>query len=758
MRKWVIAGGCLFCLATAAGGFSWLGERRVLLAAAMAALLAMAVLRSGAARRQTLVAACLVLGLLNGQRMIDPRDRLVVAEQQPAALVGIVVPGSWQNAGDGVRFTLETTGGRRGLVRVFWRNGTPQDERRLLGAHVMAQGVLRPMKYFHNPGLLDWEWRRWRQGEAGTLAIKAAPAILPGGEAPAWRAWLWERRQALKQEIARAMPPADAALLENMLFGGYGGLDPELVRDFTRTGLVHILSVSGSHVALLAAAGGWLCRQAGLAVRSSALLLGVLMWGYVFFCGLVVPAVRAALMGSLVLIGNLLGRGPDAVLGLTLLAAVFLGADPSLAVDVSFLLSFGSTAGLLLLAPAVAERLKAWPRLVSLPLAVAIGAQLAVLPLSLAFSHLLSLASLTANLLFTPLAEGAMVVALTGLLAPAGGRALLVLSSLLLGAANRGVAWLSGHPFAVLPLRHVPWWAVALYYAGLLAGFYALTAEQEPQRRKACQWGAGVCLGAWLFCLLPAIDSGFAVYFLDVGQGNAAVVLTPGGKTIVIDAGSREAGDIGRRVVSPVLSGFGRRTVDLLLLTHGHEDHAGGAVALAADKPIGEVWFPANDYAPLLERLLIEHPPQRVRPVRGGETLALDGVTVDVLQAGGADDGTGGNEHSAFYLISYKGHRFLFTGDAPAQQECAAVQRNLPVEVLQVAHHGSDTSSDAAFLSACQPAWAVISVGRDNRFGHPSPAALERLNKQGCRILRTDRQGAISFEEQGDRLLVKTWR
>lgn len=756
MRKWVIAGCGCFCLATAAGGVVWLGGRLAFLAAALTVLLSVVIFRTGVARRQALVGACLVLGLLNGQRMVDPRERLMVAEPQPAALQGVVVPGSWQNADDGVRFTLATNGGGHNLVRVVWRTGGPQAERRLVGAHVVVQGELRPARYWHNPGLLDWEWLRWRQGESGTLTIKLAPQVLPGGAAPVWRGWLWDQRQALKRALAQAMPPADAALLENMLFGGYGGLDAELVRDFTRTGLVHILSVSGSHVALVAAAGGWMCRQAGLAVRSSAVALALLLWGYVFFCGLVVPAVRAALMGTLVLIGNLLGRSPDAVLGLSLLAALFLSVEPRLAVDVSFLLSFGSTAGLLLVAPVVVERLNPWPRLLALPLAVVIGAQVAVLPLSLAFSHLLSTSALAANLLFAPLAELAMVTALAGLLLPGVGRILLVLASLLLGGAQRGVAWLSGHPFAVLPLCHATWWAVGLYYTGLLAGGYALSLA--PSRRKTwCRWGALICLAGWLICVLPVRPSGFAVYFLDVGQGNAAVVLTPGGKTIVVDAGSRENGDAGRRVVSPVLSGFGRRSVDLLLLTHGHDDHAGGALALAADKPVGEVWFPASDYAPLIEQLLIEHPPQRVRPVRGGETLVLDGVTVEVLYAG-ADGAADENEQSAFYVITYKGRRFLFTGDAPAEQEVAAVGRGLPVDVLQVAHHGSDTSSDAAFLAVCRPAWAVISVGRGNRFGHPAPAALARLANQGCRILRTDRQGAVAFEERGGQLQVSTYR
>ena len=522
------------------------------------------------------------------------------------------------------------------------------------------------------------------------------------------------------------------------------------------TGIVHILSVSGSHVALVAAAGGWLCRQAGLAVRSSAIVLSLLIWGYVFFSGLVVPAIRSALMGSFVLIGNILERPPDSIVGLTLLASLFLAVTPSLAVDMSFLLSFGSTAGLLLLAPRVAERLSAWPSFLALPLAVALGSQLAVTPLILAFSHQLPLSSLAANLFFTPMAELAMTVALAGLLLPVVGQGLLVTASLLLGGVERGLAWLSCHPFAALPVRQAPWWSAIFYYLALISCFYMPRSEKRklyPRRLLML-----LAFGAWLLCLSPLWLPRFAVYFLDVGQGNAAAVLTPHGHVIVIDSGSREAGDTGRRVVSPVLSGFGVYQVDLLLLTHGHDDHAGGAVAVAADHPVKAVWFPADDFSPAIEQLLIKQPPHAVSSVRGGERTLIDGVLVETLYVGRGTGDDNENEHSAFYLVTYDGKHFLFTGDAPAEQELMAMNSLMPVDVLQVAHHGSKTSSDAAFLAVCQPKNSVISVGENNRFGHPAPDTLLRLARQGSLVFRTDRQGAIGFEQRRGRWTVKTFR
>ena len=757
MRKNLLIGLGVFCLANLGGGIVWLAEKQIFLLAALGVLLASFAGRPKE-RGLLFVVICLTLGLLNGQRMVDPNGRLIIVQKHPGALEGAVLPGSWQNTADGVSFTLAVTDGNRGQVRVFWKTGKPEDERRLSGGRVSAQGVLHPPRYFHNPGMLDWEWIRSRQNEAGTLSATSAPRLTSGGSPPVWRGWLWDVRQSFKQKLTAAMPAKDAALLENMLFGGYAGLDQDTVRDFTRTGLVHILSVSGSHVALVAATGGWLCKRAGLAVRSSAVILGVLVWSYVLFSGLVVPAVRSALMGSLVLVGNVLGRAPDSALGLVSLATLFLAVTPSLVIDMSFLLSFGSTAGLLVLAPVIADRLKSWPPIAALPLAVAVGSQLAVAPLLLAFSHQLPLASLAANLFFTPLAEAAMTVALVGLLTPFVGSLLLVAASLMLGAVTRGLAWLASHPLAAVPVHWAPLWSMTLYYVALFAFFYAAKADNEE--KSSCRWHcvAVISFSAWLTFLTPLFNPDFAVYFLDVGQGNAAMVLTPGGRTILIDSGSREMGDTGRRVVAPVLSGMGASNLDLLLLTHGHDDHAGGALSVAAEHPVLETWFPSNDFSPAIEQLLIVHPPAKTVRVTGGEKAVLDGVAIEVVYVDTVADGNNENEHSAFYLISYLGRRFLFTGDAPAEQELAAMRHLPSVAVLQVAHHGSNTSSDPAFLAACQPACAVISVGQDNRFGHPAPGVLKRLRKQGCSILRTDQNGAVGFEERDGQWQVKTFR
>ena len=757
MRKTLLIGLIVFCLATFAGGVVWLAEKRLfLLTATVVLLLAFTCRRVD--RGRIFIVICLTLGVLNGQRMVDPTGRLVVTQKHPVVLSGEVTAGTWQNTADGVNFTLTVHDEPRSQVRVFWRNGKPGDERRFAGGQVTVQGVLQPPRYFHNPGMLNWEWIRSRQGEAGSLSATSPPRLTPDGAPPVWRGLMWDWRQFFNHKLTTAMPASDAALLGNMLFGGYAGLDQDVVRDFTRTGLVHILSVSGSHVALVAAAGGWFCKRSGLAVRSSAVVLGTLIWAYVLFSGLVVPAVRSALMGSLVLAGNVLGRSPDSILGLVSLAAFFLAVTPSLVVDMSFLLSFGSTAGLLILAPIIAERLKAWPSLAALPLAVAIGAQIAVTPLILAFVHQLSLSSLAANLFFTPLAELAMTIALAGLLLPVAGSALLVTASLLIGVVTRGLAWLASHPLAAVSVHSAPLWTMSLYYFTLAACFYAVQAKPDKTNRRYWHCVGIVSFCAWIIFLTPLTAPDFAVYFLDVGQGNAAIVLTPGGKTILIDSGSREMGDTGRRVVAPVLSGMGVHKLDLLLLTHGHDDHAGGAVMVAVEHPIAETWFPVNDFSPPIEQLLVLHPPAKTLQVTGGEKTVLDGVTVQVVYVDMTADGNNENEHSAFYLISYLGRRFLFTGDAPAEQELASMRGLLRVTALQVAHHGSNTSSDPAFLAACQPEWAVISVGQGNRFGHPAPDALKRLGKQGCNILRTDQKGAVGFEERGGKWIVKTFR
>lgn len=257
-----------------------------------------------------------------------------------------------------------------------------------------------------------------------------------------------------------------------------------------------------------------------------------------------------------------------------------------------------------------------------------------------------------------------------------------------------------------------------------------------------------------------------AVHFIDVGQGDAALIVTPHGHAMLFDTGGTRDGafDIGARVDVPYLLHYGIREVDYIFLSHAHEDHTAGAGAILSRMPVRHVYTADEGTAAYARSMRLgDANPLLMKLSRAveGESFTLDGVTVDVLYAPAYDsvEHTTGNEVSNVYRVRYGNASFLFTGDLVKEHEEQMIAHgtDLHVAVLKVPHHGSDTSSCEDFVRAVNPLYAVYCVGADNSFGHPRPAVLERYEHMGARTLRTDRDGAIVFRTDGEHLSVSTF-
>ena len=250
-----------------------------------------------------------------------------------------------------------------------------------------------------------------------------------------------------------------------------------------------------------------------------------------------------------------------------------------------------------------------------------------------------------------------------------------------------------------------------------------------------------------------------------MGQGDAALVVTPQGRALLFDTGgTREGGfDVGARVAVPYLLHHGIREVAAVFLTHAHEDHAQGCGSILQKLPVGAVYTAGEGTAAYARSMgLSDASPllQKFHAAREGETMTVDGVKVEVLFAPPApEEGGTGNEVSNVYRVSYGRAQFLFTGDLVKEQEAKLVAsgRDIRASVLKVGHHGSATSSSPAFLEAVGPRYGVFCVGFENAFGHPKPEVLRRYEEQGIGILRTDREGAIVFETDGEKLWLHTY-
>lgn len=632
--------------------------------------------------------------------------------------------------------------------------------------------IAEPHNY-NNPGAYDFAAALKRQGiTARATIIGARLAITEKGD-DNWRDYITALRGNFKAAMQAVMSPEQAAILFGTLFGGYDDIPKTVVKDFATTGIVHILSVSGTHIALVAGVMLWLGQAVGAGRVTTAVAAGSAVLFYGLLAGFTPPVLRSAAMGIISLAAVALGREKDARTALAVSAFAMLVFTPGLLYDLSFQLSFAATAGLVLLYPSILKRLGTkLPVWLAAGLAVTLAAQLSVLPILSWYFNSLSLSSFAANIVLVPAFEAVVVAGLAGTLLaavwPVGGSVILACC----GVAISAIVFLTS-AFAALPgsAVYLPpfglavaavYYLLLLWYLGYKPSYMPDLASLLRRRRKIMvSLLAGIVASCLVYTYWPRP---VAVHFIDVGQGDAALVTTPHGRAILIDTGgaSAESGfDIGDRVVVPYLKHYGILSLDYLMLTHGHQDHAGGAASIAAAMPVKSVFLANEPHSAAVSSLIAVKSSKLFIPAYEGQRVVLDGVTLEVDHAavGSESKGRGGNEASTVIRVSYGGHSFLVTGDLTAAEEQSMVSKGLGhATVLKVAHHGAKSSTTQEFLQAVSPAFAVISAGYNNRYGHPHRETLQRLEASGVPYFRTDLQGAVVFRTDGLKLTVETFR
>jgi competence protein ComEC len=580
-------------------------------------------------------------------------------------------------------------------------------------------------------------------------AEAGAPA--PTDFASAWRARLVERLDTLYGPRAPVL--AALALAET------ADMDRDLREDFARSGTTHILSISGFHIAVVAGLVLALLRALRASRRTAALGAAAASWLYVAVIGFPDAAVRSALMLTVVAASRARGRPPARWGGLGAALLVLVALDPLRLTSAGFQLSFAGTAGLVGWAGPLRRWLRrAWPRWTpdALVDGVAAGtaATLATLPIVAWHFERVSIVGIPATLVATPCVVLALPGALASLAAdavhPAAGRFLaggvgLALDAFVWSArAAAAPAWAS---------VWVPRGWVSVGIVGALVGTHL--AHSLRGRGRSAVLAAGTLAGilAWPGLLALQARGTAEVLMVDVGQGDAVAVRTPRGRWLLVDAGPAWEGDPGASPVVRALRRRGVRRIEALVLTHPDLDHIGGAPAVLASFPVGEILDPGEPagkgaYVELLEDAARRGIPWR--RARAGDRRSWDGVDVRILNPGALgpppeEGDTDSNDVSVVLSVAFGGFDALLTGDAPTAVERALLAGVTPtLEVLKVGHHGSLTSTDPALLAHAHPALALVSVGRRNRYGHPAPQVLELLGSAGARVHRTDREGTLS--------------
>ncbi len=613
-----------------------------------------------------------------------------------------------------------------------------------------------------NPQGFDVELWLFEQGIAGTGSVRARPETPAVKLAEAVGHPVERLRQTVRDAIlARVADPAAAGVLAALAIGDQAAIERPGWDLFRITGVAHLMSISGLHITLFAwLVGGGVRRLWRLQPRwtlacpapTAARWLG---WaaaaGYALLAGWGVPAQRTVWMIGVVVLLRTAGlRWPlHAVL---LAAAVAVTAfDPWAMLQPGFWLSFGAVALLVASEPvqgAAAAVASGWRARLGQATRAGLRSQavatIGLAPLSLAFFQQISLVGFAANLLAIPLVTLLITpLTLLGVLLPP----LWNLAAALVQVLSVYLQWLASAPAVLWSAAAAPPWAVA---AGLLGALLAVL--PLPWRLRA------LALPLVLPLLAPPVErpaeGQFELLAADIGQGTAVLVRTRN-HLLLFDTGPQTSPDVdaGSRVLVPLLRARGEKRIDLLMLSHRDLDHVGGAAAVLAAVPVVAMSSSLTADNPLRTTVPGQTVPHTL--CNAGQSWDWDGVHFAVLQPQEEDHSRSLKPNALSCVLRVQdaaGRSALLTGDIEAPQEAALVQRHgaaLKSDVLLVPHHGSRTSSTAAFLDAVAPEVAVVQAAYRSRYGHPAPAVLQRYAERGIAVVRSDRCGAWTLPPGG---------
>ncbi len=680
--------------------------------------------------------AALFLGLLSAR--LQPAPALDHFEAGRPVEAVAWVEGDWREESGGASAPVRVDTLRQG-ARVWTAAPTARLELSGRAALPPRGSRLRVRGYFgRSPGLANAH-----PVEPGGYRLRVkSPLLLTVERRPSL---LVRTLTRLQQVVARPLAECAArhpgvAYAKGFLLGELEDVPENERRAFRRSGLAHLLAVSGMNVALVAAVAAALASFCGRSLRLS--IVGAAVLAHLALVGPVPSLLRATLMAGAALLGLALERRTLALQSLAIAATTMAAFDPSLVRDLGFCLSCSATFGLVVLAPALLDGWPARRNPVAVALAISWSAQAATLPWALAAFSYVSPAAPLLNLLAVPLAGLILVgalgwIALALLVPPAREVAALALD--LLATPFSWLPAIPAGPWLSVPLP--PSWVLGLAIA---VGAVAAASGPRPARRAI--------LLALLLTARPAdrLAHRSQVEFVvaDVGQGDGAL-LRRGGAAILIDGGGgaaqRRARDLGVQVWLPIFAARAISRLDVVVVTHGDRDHCGGLIDVANYVPIDEVWASPELRTVGCVAELLALSRARFRGLAAGDRVALEGISFEVLgpqrESAGKD-----NDRSLVLAVDAEGRRLLLTGDIERRAELELLSRSraaLRSDLLKVAHHGSGSSSSARFLDAVRPRLSVVSCGVGNPFGHPFPEVVARLTLAGGPTLRTDRSGQV---------------
>ncbi len=626
------------------------------------------------------------------------------------------------------------------------------------GRELTMKARLLEMEESGNPGQFDG--RSYYRSQGISYRAKGTALLEASGRTDYLRMGLRLLRQYFSDNLYRTAGDKSGGMLCAMVLGEKWEADGDMVSLYTDSGMGHLLAISGLHISL-AGMGVYrlLRKRLKCPYGPAAFGCAAMSFCYYLLTGEGTSAGRAFFMLTVYGIGQVLGRQYDLASAAALSALVMLIRRPLLLFQSGFLLSFGSVLALGLLYPLFLQA--ELPKLLS-PFFPGLSIQLLTLPAQVFFFYKIPVYSLFLNMAVLPLFTAGALLGMAGALL--GGVLPGILAVLLYPA--RWILWLYGFlgeaslrlPGAVWRTGRPEIWQLLLY--GLLLFLFV---------RRLGKRAAPFLLLGMLLCLMPVRYRGMELVFLDVGQGDCCFVRTPEGTTFFIDGGSSDQRSVGEYRLEPFLDVRAEGRVDFALVSHGDADHINGIGELIKAGRIGTLVLPRGREGKKGLAALKEQAEQAGIPVCslgcGERLLAGDAVFTCLWPEAPGGAGSGRldeNEASMVLWLSWKELDVLFTGDLEGDGEAEAAgyleayrrDSGRTADILKVPHHGSGKAASAAFLETVSPWYGVISCGKHNGYGHPAGETLERLAQAGCRVLRTDRGGAVTIRSDGKKLEV----
>lgn len=580
--------------------------------------------------------------------------------------------------------------------------------------------------------------------------------------------WILLLRQQAILGVTEMFPEQSGAFMNALLFGDRQQMTFEVEEQYQQFGLVHLLAISGSHIVLLMVIVYFILLRSGVTREIATVCLIFFIPIYMILAGASPSVMRASITGVLMLIAFMCSIRLSSLDALSITAICMLIFDPYLVFNIGFQFSFVGSFALLLSAPLLLE---SGNGVIRNSIYISLISQLVSTPILLYHFGYYSPYSIFLNILYVPFLSlivlpCSIIILICMPIIPFLAKSFANVLSIGLNLSNDFLSYCESLPFTRLNFGQTPILLVALYCVSIIS----VLMVWERRISKGMMF---IFAGIFLFIstghyVYPYFRESGSVTFLDVGQGDAILIRLPYDQEIyLIDTGGtirlnkeewqrkKHEFSVGNDILIPYLQKEGIKKIDKLIVTHGDADHIGAAQELLSNIIVKEVVFGRKEQEAILEKAVKKQALEKevkISEVGEGESWRVNEAEFFVL----APTGKERSENNASIVLWAKlgGITWLFTGDLEEEGEkgLVATYPDLRADVLKVAHHGSNTSSIMPFLNAVQPNMAIISVGERNRYGHPHKEVIERFEKMGIEIWRTDKQGAISYvfkEERG---------